>query len=131
MGAVLWLHHGAAELEALAGLEPAGAGPIPRAADRAVLVSPPHLPPVVTGNGFPVPPLSPAGVRAAAHSTRLVGSLNDQYWPEAGAIRKIARPLGLPVDQIDDGGHFEPFDGYGPWPGMLAWCLGEADHVTR
>jgi uncharacterized protein len=31
---------------------------------------------------------------------------------------------------IAGAGHFTTGDGYGPWPAMLAWCLGESSWVS-
>ncbi len=65
-----------------------------------------------------------------AQETRMVLSETDHWWPELGAREALAEPLGLPVDLIGAAGHVEPADGYGPWPGMLAWCLGERAEIT-
>ena len=104
-------------------------------ADRVALVAPPELRPdspqadLVTG--FYDMDLTPIDASVAARSTRAVISSNDSFWPDSGAVPAIVEPLGVPYDQLGDCGHFEPQDGFGPWPGLLAWCLGEAATVSR
>lgn len=120
LGARLWLHHAQA---ARAGL------PV---ADRVALVAVPQLPPGGEERSpfydLDLTQIDPARV---ARTTRMVVSDNDHWWPEAGATAGIAEPLGLPVDLLPGCGHFEPKDGLGPWPGLLAWCLGDAETITR
>lgn len=104
-------------------------------ADRVALIAPPELPAdspnaeLITG--FYDMDLTPVDAAVAARSTRAVISSNDSFWPDAGAVPAIVEPLGVPYDSLGDCGHFEPQDGFGPWPGLLAWCLGEADEITR
>lgn len=104
--------------------------PAPVVADRVALVVPPRLPegadPEVFA-GVDVPRVRPELV---ARHTRMVLSETDHWWPELGARSALADPLGLPVDLIGAAGHVEPVDGYGPWPGMLAWCLGERADIA-
>ncbi|MBJ7472891.1 MAG: alpha/beta hydrolase [Solirubrobacteraceae bacterium] len=103
-------------------------------ADRVALVAPPQLPSGAHAeliSGFYDMDLSPIDASVAARSTRAVISSNDSFWPNAGAIPAIVEPLGVPCDQLGDCGHFEPQDGFGTWPGMLAWCLGDAETITR
>ena len=38
-----------------------------------------------------------------------------------------AKPLELVVDLLPGAGHLNVEAGYGPWPAMEAWALGEAD----
>jgi serine hydrolase len=64
-------------------------------------------------------------VAAAARETRLVCSDDDPYCPRPGADRHWADPLGLPVDLLPGAGHVNVEAGFGPWPAMEAWCLGE------
>jgi predicted alpha/beta hydrolase family esterase len=93
---------------------------------RAALVAPPCP-------GAAVPELArfyPTGaeraaVRAAAATTRLVCSDDDPYCPRRGADRHWAEPLDLPVDLLPGAGHLNVDAGFGPWPEMEAWCLGE------
>jgi predicted alpha/beta hydrolase family esterase len=62
--------------------------------------------------------------RAAGH-TRLVCSDDDEYCPGRGAAVVWGEPLALPVDLIPRAGHLNAEAGYGPWPAMRAWVLGE------
>jgi uncharacterized protein len=103
----LWLHHRAA------------GGP---AAERALLVAPPHPEPMLEelATFFPVP-LDPPLAREA----RIVCSDDDPYDPR-GAIERYAEPLGAPVDVLPDAGHINPEAGYGPWPSVERWCLAAA-----
>ncbi len=99
-------------------------------ADRVALVSPPLLPENVGRTRFHDLDLARVDPSRAARHTRVVVSTNDPYWPDGGAVEGFANPLGLPVDLVGDRGHFEPKDGFGPWPGLLAWCLGDAETIT-
>lgn len=106
------------------------ATPAPVMADRVALVVPPRLPHDADPAVFPDLDLPAVRPEHAARSTRVVLSENDHWWPELGARAGIAEPLGLPVDVIGRAGHVEPADGYGEWPSMLAWCLGERNDIT-
>jgi uncharacterized protein len=113
LGCVLWLR------------EAAGIPPELRV-DRIALVAPPCP-------GAAVAELArfyPTGadrdaVAAAAIQTRLVCSDGDPYCPGDGADRYWAAPLALPVDLLPGAGHINAEAGFGPWPEMEAWCLGE------
>jgi len=115
LGCVLWLREAAQVAPALR-------------VDRVVLVAPPCP-------GSRVPELArfyPTGadksaVDAAAGSTRLVCSDDDPYCPGRGAAEHWGRPLALAVDLLPGTGHLNVEAGYGPWPAMEAWALGEAD----
>ena len=50
---------------------------------------------------------------------------DDPYCPGENAARFWAQPLGLTVDLLPGAGHLNVEAGYGPWPEMEAWCLGE------
>jgi predicted alpha/beta hydrolase family esterase len=69
-------------------------------------------------------------VAIAASETRLVCSDNDPYCPDDGAARHWATPLGLRVDLLAGAGHLNVEAGYGPWPAMEAWCLGEVEALA-
>jgi len=71
---------------------------------------------------FPVP-LDAGRVAAAAGSTRLACAPDDPYCPEDAALLYSA-PLGLDVDLLPGAAHVNPESGYGPWPGVEAWCYG-------
>ena len=73
--------------------------------------------------------LPPRAISSASDATRLVCSDNDPYCPP-GADRLYAEPLQISADQIPDGGHLSVDDGYGPWPSVLAWCLGATVPLT-
>lgn len=108
LACLLWLHH----------LARGG-----RAA-RALLVAPPSdaLDEPELQSFFPAPeaPLAPG--------SRLVCSDGDEYCPEGAAVRYAG--LGIPIDLIAGGGHLNDTAGYGPWPSVEAWCLGQASAVT-
>ena len=104
-------------------------------ADRVALIAPPQLPTDGPNadviEGFYDMDLSPVDAAVAARATRAVISSTDTFWPGSGAVPAMIEPLGVPWDDLGDCGHFEPQDGFGPWPGLLAWCLGEAETITR
>jgi predicted alpha/beta hydrolase family esterase len=118
LGCVLWLREAAAIAAS-------------RRVDRVALVAPPCP-------GAAVPELAkfyPTGaereaIAQAAGETRLVCSDDDPYCPGDGAARHWGEPLGLQIDLITGGGHVNVEAGYGPWPEMEAWCLGELDALA-
>ncbi|MBO9533451.1 MAG: alpha/beta hydrolase [Solirubrobacteraceae bacterium] len=118
LGTRLWLAHATREHAA------------PVIADRVALVVPPRLPKSADREAFPDVDVAAARPELAARHTRVVLSTTDHWWPGLGAREAIAEPLGLPVDVIGEAGHVEPADGYGPWPAMLDWCLGERDDIA-
>lgn len=118
LGTRLWLAHASRDAAA------------PILADRVALVVPPRLPADADRSVFPDVDLPAVRPELAARHTRVVLSETDHWWPSLGAQAAIAEPLGLPVDVIGEAGHVEPADGYGPWPAMLAWCLGERDDIA-
>jgi uncharacterized protein len=124
LGAVLWLHHVAADGD-----------PTPPRPARVVLVAPPSPATRVAELApfFPVP-LDVDAVRRAAGGgspassgaaggggTVLVGGDDDPYTPEGIALA-YGRPLKMPTTVIPGGGHLNPEAGYGPWPAVLDWC---------
>jgi predicted alpha/beta hydrolase family esterase len=64
----------------------------------------------------------------ARRETRIVASDADPY-NRVGAAALYADPLGIEFDLVEGGGHITPAEGYGPWPGLVDWCRGTADHV--
>jgi hypothetical protein len=118
LGCVLWLR------------EAARVAPS-RRVDRVALVAPPCP-------GAAVPELAgfyPTGaereaVALAARETRLICTDNDPYCPGENAARYWAQPLGLTVEVLEGAGHINVEAGYGPWPAMEAWCLGERDALA-
>ena len=95
-----------------------------RRAERVLLVAPPRrddLPPVARFNPDGV---SAADVSRVAGETLIVCSDNDPYCP-AGAITTYAEPLEIPAQLISGAGHINTEAGYGEWPAVEAWALGE------
>ncbi|HET9102552.1 MAG TPA: alpha/beta hydrolase [Solirubrobacteraceae bacterium] len=92
--------------------------------DRVLLVSPPSPEILWSEVARFAPPadLTPGCLRAAADRTRIIHSDNDPYCPQ-GADRLYAQPLRIQADRLLGGGHLSVDDGYGPWPGILDWCL--------
>jgi predicted alpha/beta hydrolase family esterase len=123
LSTLLWLLHAA---DVTAGRTPA---PTVRA-DRVALVAPPHLPAGAASHGWAMPQPSAIDPSSVARHTRIAVSRDDPYWPRGGSIPALVQPLGLPLDDLGLAGHVEPADGYGPWPSMLAWCLGEAEAIA-
>jgi predicted alpha/beta hydrolase family esterase len=118
LGCVLWLR------------EAANVAPS-RRVDRVALVSPPCP-------GAAVPELAgfyPTGaeresVALAARETRLVCTDNDPYCPGRGAAEHWGGPLECAIDLLHGAGHLNAEAGYGPWPAMEAWALGQAESLT-
>jgi len=110
LGAVLWLHHIAAD-----------DSPRP---ERVALVGPP-APEVLAGiaqiAGFADVPLDIDAVRRSAEGTVLVGGENDPYLPE-GIATTYGRPLKMATTVIDGAAHLNVEDGHGEWPAALDWC---------
>jgi predicted alpha/beta hydrolase family esterase len=112
LGCVLWLR------------EAARVPPAHRP-DRVALVAPPCPGAAVPElAGFYPTGADRAAIAAAAGETRLVCSGDDSYCP-GGAARVWGAPLALPVDLMPGAGHINVEAGFGPWPEMEAWCLGE------
>jgi predicted alpha/beta hydrolase family esterase len=106
LGCLLWLHHAAA-----------GGAPVA----RVLLVAPtqpdedqPESP------GFRPTPLVATGAR----ETLLVCSRTDPYC-RPSTSRRMAAALGAPVEWLEDAGHVNADAGYGPWPWVERWALGE------
>jgi predicted alpha/beta hydrolase family esterase len=106
-----WLHHAARSPS--------------QAVARALLVAPPQ--PDVDdprSPGFRPVPLDREGVAAAAGETLLVCSTDDPWGPPGVALR-IGGAIGVAIDWLEDAGHVNPPGGYGPWPSVEAWAIGE------
>lgn len=112
LGCVLWLQHACRGGEA------------PPAA-RVLLVAPPspsiELPGV---DGFFPLAARPDDVVRAARVTRIVHSDDDPYCPE-GAAAAYGERLGVPACLLRGAGHVNADAGYGPWPELERWCLGD------
>jgi predicted alpha/beta hydrolase family esterase len=109
LGCLLWMHRAARR----------------GAPGRALLVAPPspYLGIHELAPFFPAPATPPL-----APGTRLVCADDDPYCPEG---TEAAYPrLGVPVDVIPRGAHLNVDAGYGPWPAVEAWCLGQGDSAV-
>ena len=105
LGCLLWLHHDGPDVA------------------RALLVAPPQPDVEVAGAvGFRPVPLR----RSAARETRFVCSTDDP-WCTPEASRRMAEAVGAPVDWVEGGGHINTDAGFGPWPALEAWCMGDAE----
>ena len=67
----------------------------------------------------------PRDVTRAAAETLIVCSDDDPYCPP-GAVATYAEPLGIPAHVMPGAGHVNTDAGYGEWPDVEAWALGEA-----
>lgn len=97
----------------------------PLGAARALLVAPPcraDLPPL---QRFLRHGAGAADVAAAADESLIVASDDDPYCPQ-GAGPKYADPLGLGLVVLPGAGHINVESGYGEWPAVEAWALGES-----
>lgn len=119
LGAITYLHIAAAADRKLA--------------DRVLLVAPPYVVPGIppwsapeTVDAFFPPPLDAAAVARAARETHLVGGDDDDYatWEQ---METYARRLGIGATCLKGAGHISPYWGYGDWPWVAAYCLGDAD----
>lgn len=111
--AVMWL-----------GLCQEGAAP---AVDRVVLVAPPEasvMEGIAPVAGFAWRSRDPAvPVSLGAEEALVLLGDDDEFAPHGA---DYLRPLvDAPVVELPGAGHLTPASGYGPWPEMLAWCLGE------
>ena len=103
----------------------AAARPTGRLASRVLLVAPPYrddLPPVAR---FLDHGARARDVTRSAGETLILCSDDDPYCPP-GAVTTYAEPLGIPAHVVPGGGHLNPDAGYGEWPDVEAWALGEA-----
>ncbi len=102
-------------------------------ADRVLLVAPPYVVPGVppwsappSVDRFFAPPLDGEAVKRAARETLIVGGNDDDYatWEQ---IETYAKKLDIPCHCLNGAGHLSPYWGYGKWPWVEAWALGEAE----
>ena len=109
LACLLWLHH-------------ADRAPAP---GRALLVAPPSA----TTGIEELEPFFPAPAGPVlAPGSRVVCSDDDPYCPEGAA--SVYGRLGVPVDVVPGGGHLNADTGYGPWPEVEAWSLGQLDSAV-
>jgi predicted alpha/beta hydrolase family esterase len=116
LGSLLWLHHAARR-------------PAARVA-RALLVSPPQPDDDDPQSaGFRPTPLDLEGVAVAGAETRLVCSTDDPWCPPETS-RRIGEAIGVPIEWLENAGHVNAAGGYGPWPALEAWALGEREGIV-
>ena len=112
LACLLWLRRAARPSE----------GPL---ASRVLMVAPPHREDLE-----PVARFLDHGARArdvtrAAGETLIVCSDDDPYCPP-GALETYAEPLGIEAHLIPGAGHINTDAGYGEWPDVESWALGES-----
>jgi predicted alpha/beta hydrolase family esterase len=97
----------------------------PLGADRTLLVAPPWRPDIPEVEPFLRHGAGAADVAAASGETLILASDDDPYNPD-GAGARFAEPLGLELVTILGGAHLNADAGFGPWPAVEAWALGES-----
>ena len=107
LSCVLWLHH----------VERGG-----DQAERVLLVAPPCEREELA-SFFPAPMPHLEG------DARVVCSDDDPYCP-GGAVSRYAEPLGVPAEVLPGAGHVNPDAGFGAWPEVEAWCVGQRASVA-
>jgi predicted alpha/beta hydrolase family esterase len=95
-----------------------------RRAERVLLVAPPAFPELAPVARFEPDGVVAADVGRAAGETLLVCSDNDPYCPP-GAVATYAEPLDIRAHVIGGAGHINPETGYGEWPAVEQWTLGD------
>ena len=93
-------------------------------ADRVLLVAPPWRKDLEPVARFLEHGARARDVARAARETLIVCSDEDPYCPP-GAVETYAEPLGVPAHVIPGAGHINTDAGYGEWPEVAAWALGE------
>lgn len=97
--------------------------------DRVALVAPPGLAAFVPAcRAFLPVRIDRSAVLAASRQQPIaISSDNDPNCSEGlDEVRSVyIEPLGLDEVVIPGAGHLSSSDGFGPWPEMLGWCLGE------
>ena len=91
------------------------------AAERVLLVAPPYRPDIGPVDRF----LAHRATAGDVERALVVCSDNDPYCPE-GALELYAKPLEMPAHLLPGAGHINTDAGYGEWPDVEAWALGEA-----
>jgi uncharacterized protein len=109
LGCLLWLHWAATE-------------PTVQVA-RALLVAPSQPDDDQPESlGFRPAPLDRDDIAAAARETQLVCSTDDP-WSPPDTARRIAEEIDAPIHWLENAGHINTADGYGPWPWVEEWAL--------
>ncbi len=121
LGSIAWLHFVGSM-----------AATCDRIAERVLLVAPPYILPMApppdapqTVSDFFPPPLYPAAVHGTAGETCFVCSNNDDY-ATYEQTKGYGNALQIPVHLLENAGHISPYYGYGQWPWVEEWCLGNA-----
>lgn len=96
-----------------------------RLVERVLLVAPPWREDVPQVARFLDHGASADAVRRAAAETLIVCSPDDPYCP-VGAVGRFAEPLEIAYELVPNGGHLNSDAGYGAWPWVEAWALGDA-----
>ena len=96
----------------------------PLGAARTLLVAPPCRRDMPEIAPFLRHGAGAADVAASSGEALIVAADQDPYCP-AGARRRYAEPLGVDLVEIPGGGHLNVDAGYGPWPAVERWVLGE------
>ncbi len=118
-------------LGCLAWLDCVATGIIPPIPRRVLLVAPPGRPELSSLGlqSFSNVVIDRQAVARAATLTRMVCTNADPYCASPAAIA-YAEPLGIPCDVLEDtAGHINVAAGFGPWPQVLDWCLGERARI--
>ena len=93
-------------------------------AERVLLVAPPWREDIEQVARFLDHGARARDVTRAAGETLIVCSDDDPYNPR-GALDTFVEPLGVPAHVIPGAGHVNSDAGYGAWPDVEAWALGE------
>jgi predicted alpha/beta hydrolase family esterase len=97
------------------------------AADRVLLVAPPCAWDVPAVARFRADGVKAEDVERAAGSTSMFCGAPDPYCP-GSAIRVYGGVLPR-ADCVPGAGHVNPDAGYGPWPAVEQWAMGEREDV--
>lgn len=107
----------------------AAARPSAQLASRVLLVAPPWREDLEPVARFLDHGARPRDVARAAGETLIVCSDDDPYSPP-GALTTYAEPLGIPAHVIPGAGHLNTDAGFGEWPAVEAWALGQTGALS-
>lgn len=104
-----------------------------RIAECVLLVAPPYVMPDIPPTDAPPgvasffpPPMDADAIKRAAVETHIIASNDDDY-ATFDQSKAYADRLGIPIHLLAGAGHISPYWGYGEWPWVRDWCLGNAD----
>ena len=100
-----------------------------RLASRVLLVAPPHRDDLEPVARFLDHGARPRDISRAAGETLIVCSDDDPHGPP-GALPTYAEPLGIPAHVMPGTGHVNTDAGFGEWPEVEGWALGENDRLS-